>query len=340
MRISKMTAGALLPALALLVACDGGTGPDEPEIAQLTVSGVRVDAARFRADGSFELGLLALDENGQSILSTRADAEATVTRVGNAAGTGYTVSYVGISASAANGKPTSAAILLDDSGSMSSNDPQTLRADAATLFWRTVLSSDSRNQVSLLDFGSGGGRGFTDTRLLQGWTRNEGLLTQALASVGDYGGTPLYESMRETALWVDSTTTASSVSRVMLVLTDGQPNSFVRRDAALAAASGAGITIHTVGLGPASDADPFADDEAVAAVREIAERTGGVYSSATDANALAPIFQVLAQVSSEGQLIGAFRVSPVPPSGTRVQGTVTVRSGGASQTATWSFVAP
>jgi Ca-activated chloride channel family protein len=330
---------SLLTLVALAAGCRDSAGPDDPEIAALTVSGVRVDATRFRADGSFELGLLALDDDGRSILSERAEAEAAITQIGSGSGAGYSIAFRGISALAPSDDPISAAILLDDSGSMASNDPSTLRADAAALFWTTVLGSDSRNQAALLDFGAGGTAGFGNTRLLQRWTRNTGLLEDGLAAVGDYGGTPLYESIRETVVWVDSTAAPSS-NRVMLVLTDGLPNSFTSRSAALAAAQNARITIHTVGLGPASDAGSFPDGAAVAAVREIAERTGGVYSSATDADALAPIFEVLAQVSSEGQLIGAFSVSPVPASGTRVQGTVTVRSGGRSSSATWSFVAP
>jgi Mg-chelatase subunit ChlD len=328
-------AGAL-PIIGLIVAaaCDS-TGPDLPNIEELTVSGIRVDADRFQSTGEFELGLLAVDENGSSILNEEVEVSAALTSSGT-----YAISYRSLTSRRPGSNATSAAILLDDSGSMSSNDNQKLRADAAELFWEAVLPVRSNNRVALLDFGAGGSDGFNYTRLLQTWTRDTQLLTTALGQIAAVGGTPLYESIQEAVGWVDESSDPASYDRVMLVLTDGVPGSFFYKEDAIAAALDASVVMHTVGLGPASDISTGADPQAVGAVRELAERTGGVYSAATGADALQPIFQTLAKVSSEGQLVGAFQISPTPPSGTRIDGTVTVTSGSGSETASWSFVSP
>ena len=238
----------------------------------------------------------------------------------------------------ANGN-TKAAILLDDSGSMSGTDPQRMRAQAAQLFWEALLPVRAGNLAALLDFGAGATTDFTDTRLLQTWTSSGAALQAKLTSVIASGSTPLYESLVETVTWMTSTTSQSD-NRVILLLTDGQPNGTGGRPAAINAAQGAGITVHTVGLGPASDLDASSQSAAVAAVREVAEQTGGVYSVATTAAALTTIFKVLATASGKGQLLGTFKISPVPVTGTSVRGTVTVSSGGRSGVAMFSFLAP
>jgi Mg-chelatase subunit ChlD len=216
-----------------------------------------------------------------------------------------------------------------------------LRSAAAKLFWEAVLPVRTTNRVAFLDFGAGRTTGFTESRLLVPFTSNAASLDSALLRVVASGGTPLYESLRESARWIDTTLSGANDNRVMLLLSDGQPNSRTNRDSALAIATRANITVHTVGLGPASDlATTGRDTSAIGAIREIADRTGGVYAAATDASALGPIFTNIARATSRGQLVTTFAISPVPASGTRVSGTVTVTSGGATQTANWTFIAP
>lgn len=326
----------ILACTLVAAACDSG-----PSIAidDLAVSGVRINAAEFAATGEFALGLLATDPAGQAILDPEVEIEATITSIDQGQAADFGLEPGAVNAETPDATSTSAAILLDDSGSMSSTDPQRLRADAARVFWEAVLAADAANEVALLDFGAGTTGTFTVSRLLNDWTTAESELEAALAQVGAFGSTPLYESLEEVAEWV-GTTSPSSTHRVILLLSDGQPNSTTNRTVALGAAQSRDITVHTVGLGPASDLDLSRSDAAVAAIREIAEQTGGVYSSATSAAALESIFEVLAQVTSQGQLVAAFQLNPIPASGTRVSGTVTVSSGGETRTATWSFLVP
>jgi Mg-chelatase subunit ChlD len=361
MKIHRAVQLVVMAAVPFLAACSDSTGPKEKPIAQLTISGVSMNAESFQNKGEFGLGLLATDASGESILSTKAKVTATVTGIVStnlipsgqfaasqavlssamAAG-GYTITVGKTATQAGKSNETYAAILLDDSGSMDWNDPDILRADAAQIFWEEVLRENSKNRVALLDFGQMSSEGFSETRLLQGWTRDQAELEAQLPNIEAWGGTPLYTSLNETALWVDSTV-AKSPNRVMLLLSDGQPGDYPleeRRDEAIATAKKVGLRVHTVGLGEASDLDEYANTNAIEAVREIAEQTGGVYSAATDADAMRSIFQALAQVSSQGQLLTTFKIAPVPPSGTRVSGTVTVTIGGKAETASWSFVAP
>jgi Ca-activated chloride channel homolog len=343
-RIISLAVGIAL----VTAACGDSSGPSDPPIASLTVSGVSMNSDAFKANGDFSLGLLATDATGQSILSNRANVTATLTNVqqgiaayyapGQSAAT-YTLTTGSTLAQSPITNPTYAAILLDDSGSMSWNDPQRLRADAAKLFWEAVIPARSTNHVALLDFGAGSTTGFTSTRLLQDWTRDQSELEDKLSMIVNAGGTPLYTSLRETSEWIEATT-ATATNRVMLLLSDGVPGDGSQRLSAIAAAQAANVTVHTVGLGEAADISSAANANAVATVREIAEQTGGVYSAATNAAALGPIFNTLATVSSQGQLVTAFNISPVPPTGALVSGTVSVTIGGQTQTANWSFIAP
>jgi len=333
---------SLLPVAALaLAACSDSSGPAQPPIQSLSVSGVRLNSATFPTNGRFGLGLIATANSGDAILdrSVRVEARVTALSVGNPSAS--VVSTVSSESVNPQNGATQATILMDNSGSMSSNDPGRLRAAAAKLFWEAVLPVRTTNRVAFLDFGAGATTGFANSRLLVPFTSSAARLDSALSRVTASGSTPLYESLRETARWIDSSTSGSGDNRVMLLLSDGQPNSRLSRDSALALAVRANITVHTVGLGPASDLETFRRDTvAIGAIREIADRTGGVYAAATDANALGPIFTNIARASARGQLVTTFAVSPIPASGTRVSGTVTVTSGGTSQTATWTFVAP
>jgi Mg-chelatase subunit ChlD len=341
MRVFSSTCAAIVGSVSLLACSDVPTRPfSDTTIRTLTVSGVSVSPTTFRANGGFDLGMVAIATSGAPILD---DAVAVTVQLDSVAGrvpTGFAITRDATRVKGGTNKDTQAAILLDDSGSMSSSDPQKLRAQAAQLFWEALLPVRPGNQAALLDFGAGATTGtFSNTRLLQTWTNNGATLQAKLSSIVAANGTPLYESLLETVAWMNTTTTTAQ-NRVILLMTDGEPTSSARRVDAINAAKAAGITVHTVGLGDASDLDPSPSSAAVAAVREVAEQTGGVYSAATTANALSSIFQVLAAASSQGQLVGSFRITPVPASGSRVRGTVTVAAGGRTGTASFTFVAP
>lgn len=331
----------LVAAALTLAACDGSTDPVLPPVAKVAISGVSVDPATFRSEGKFGLGIVATTAAGEVILDNRVEITPAITSTDDPApGATYSARLVAHQSQPAGTKPLAAALSIDNSGSMSTSDPQLLRTAAAKVFWDAVLETRESNVVALTDFGQGSTAGFGSTRLLAGWGRDTTLLEERVATMRASGGTPLYESVTELLQWIDTTRTSASAERVLLVMTDGQPNSDFLRDDTADLANALGIRIHTVGLGDASDLGPRPNSAAVVRVRELAFETGGVYSAATNATALAEIFQTMARVTSAGQFLAELQVSPIPPSGTTVTGTVTVSSGGATETATWSLVVP
>ncbi len=79
----------------------------------------------------------------------------------------------------------------------------------------------------------------------------------------------------------------------------------------------------------------------VVAARNLATRTGGVYAAATDPGALTPIFEIMAEIATRGQVIVIFKLAgDVPPSGTLVEGYIVVSSGGGTETVAFAFTAP
>jgi hypothetical protein len=242
-------------------------------------------------------------------------------------------------------RPVTAAVLLDDSQSMSRSDPDEERAGAARLFWQTVLAEAPNNQVSLLDFGNdrNPSPGFAETRLLQDWTADQNLLEAALSRVGPFDFTTLYESTTETLRWIDSTRPAPDNKRIVLVLTDGVPTDedFAFKGDALRAAQETGIAIHTVGLAEASEIDDRADPTAVALLKELSGFNGGVYAPSPDAESLEPVFRTIADVAVQGRLLATFRIAPpVPTAGAQVAGTVTALFRDDDASAPFSFIVP
>lgn len=347
MQLLKFVGSALL-AMTVGMGCGGGSeetvgdpAAQEQTIQSLTVSGVKIAAEIFPVSGQFGLGLVAKDVDDKPILAGGTISAALTGDLAVAADPQYSISLESTETQAPSDNPNYAAILLDDSGSMSNTDAKRLRAEAAKIYWEEILPVRTDNMVALLDFGSGGTSelNFSETRLLQDWTRSTADLEAQMPNIQASGSTPLYESLLETATWLGTSTPAGS-NRTILLLSDGQPSGDTQKTAAIEAANSAGIIVHTVGLGPASDLDPSMQPEAVSAVRDVADGTAGVYASATSAETLRPIFQTLAQVAGQGQLVSKFKINPPPPSGTRVTGTVTMKSGGSAVTAMWSFVAP
>jgi Mg-chelatase subunit ChlD len=333
---------SLVVAIGLLACSDRPTAPPSGDpVSSIEVSGVRINESEFRSTGRFAIGIVAKAQGGATILNTNVGIAFKVDSVlGEARSSSkYSAARELTSVEKSSGD-VRAAILIDNSGSMTTSDPRTLRSGAARLFWETMLPANPNNQVALLDFGVSVSAPFTETRLMQNWTSSATSLAASIVGISvGLRGTPLYESISETSGWISSSTTRAQ-QRVLLVLTDGQPTGSSNRAAAIAAAQAASVTIHAVGLGPASDLSVTPDALAVAAVHDLAEQTGGVYAAATEAIALAPIFKILATVSNTGQLVGRFRITPVPPSGRVVSGTISVNSGGRIEKAAYSFRAP
>ena len=303
-------------------------------------AGIRVDSATFRSRGEFAIQLVPTDPTGRTLV----EEPWTVTGALESPVAGA-LPLSALAVLPADTMPVTISIDIDDSHSMTSNDPNRVRATGAQHFWQAVLGARPRNQVALLDFGGTlQSPGFVKTRLVQAHTTDPAELDAQLAMIQAQpgSGTPLYRSALEVIHWTD-TAVALQSQRYLVIITDGYPyppDSLPYQDSVVAAAANSGVRIFAVGVGPASDQGTQSVDSAVAVVRNLATRTGGIYAGVTNATQLGSALRALASEPSGERLLATFALASAPVRGAVVTGTVTIEGPLGRATAEWSFVAP
>lgn len=334
---------AILVTGALSAACSGDTtdpnDPDNPNALGLAVA-VRVDPATFQQTGEFLLELIPSTRQGRSLVTEEWSITTSLTTP-----EGPLPQFVSQQIQPPDTTPSNVALLVDNSESMTQNDPDRLRVAAAELLWNTVLGQQPSAQVGLLYFGIGPlvpTPGFSATRLLQSWTSNPDSLAGKLDTIQVGTGSRIYSSALDVVTWFDSTT-APDDRRVLLLLTDGILNreGGTTANEVITAAQQAHVHIVTVGLGPASDRGPTSQEQAVTLLQELSNSTGGLYAGAATPERLSSTLVSLTASSSTGVLLASFKLSSIPPTGTKIAGNVQLqnRSLGTAQ-GVWSFIAP
>ncbi len=333
-------------ALTSLLAVSGGCGkdtvapgdPGDPDALGLAVA-VRVDRSTFQRTGEFTLELIPSTRQGLSLIAEPWEISTSIS-----APSGLVPALLFQQLQPSDSAPFDVALLIDNSQSMLTNDPDRQRIAAAQLSWETVLSQPG-GRVSLLYLGIGGlspTPGLTATGLLQSWTTDPVALSGKLDTLQPGRGSQIYSSALEVSHWIDSTTAADR-HRVLLLLTDGELNREQGAGAAavVAAAQQARVSIGTLGLGPASDRSTKTDPNAVALLQELANSTGGLYAGAATPERLSPALLSLTASNTVGVLLARFKLEPVPPPGTQVTGTVKLEHQGlGTAQGLWSFDAP
>jgi hypothetical protein len=304
-------------------------------------AGVRLDSATFRSRGEFVIQLVPTDQAGRPLVSEPWTISGAVRSP-----VPGTLSLTKDTVELADTVPVTVAIDIDDSHSMTTNDPNRVRARGAQLFWQTVLGARPHNQVGLLDFGGTlASTGFLKTRLLQGYTTTATPLDAQVPNITAQpkSGTPLYRSALEVVRWTDTAVANVPSQRYLVIVTDGfpyPPDTLFYKDSLFAAAAKSGVRIFAVGIGPASDRGAQTVDSAVAVVRELAEHTGGLYAGVTDPAQLEPVLRGLASEPTGDRLLATFSLGAPPGRGALVSGTVTIRGPLGRATAGWAFQAP
>lgn len=160
------------------------------------------------------------------------------------------------------------ALSIDSSGSMSWNDPQGLRRDAAKIFVDALLAED---RAAVVDFDSG-------ARVLQPLTTNKDAVKAAINRIDDFGGTNISAGVG-TANSVLINNNDPDRGRVMILLTDGDGswNPYYLNQAKQNL-----ITIYTIGLGSAVNSGLLST---------IAAETGGQYYQVASADQLPEAFR-------------------------------------------------
>ena len=263
----------------------------------------------FSTSGNVNIGFVATDSSGSAILAQntsgatplRVAIDNIVVRSANAAdgditcsissafSTTITCTFSSIATVSATTGTGSWALDIDSSGSMASSDSTCLRVTASNTFYDELEADSSSNQVAAYDFTTTGAlddtgctsaratwavtTGFTDTSELLDWSAttsgNNAAFSAAVATVGDGGGTPLYDSMTEVC--TDMATNASITSgnsKYILLLSDGDDTA---SDGTLAAVTSClstnDITAFVIGLGSSvSNTD----------LQSIADANGGI----------------------------------------------------------------
>ena len=340
---------SIFAALAATAACtiqtDGNSDLDA-RVEKVVVVGTSVTSALY-ASGELGLTTVPTDAAGEAVLDDKLKIDIRIT---SPAGLATTVGTTQCTAPDPSKKNVAIGVIIDDSGSMGSSDPDDLRKAATVSFLNTLGPDD---KVLLTDYGTTGDHlrdMLCTSKLAPGaddgacspptaaFSSDKAALVKATEQIESSGGTPLFESCVEMMPLVDS---VKDGRRGVLLLSDGSPNNDSKRDACHAAAKAASIPVFTVGLGPAAEGDPNVDPDAVKVLRELSTATGGSYASANDAAQLDSLFRnmgtALARGSCRTSATVADALTKIQP-GTKVSGEVSIGSKGAK--ATFEFIAP
>lgn len=160
--------------------------------------------------------------------------------------------------------------VIDSSGSMSSNDSQNLRLEAARAFVEKLTEDD---RAAVIDFDS-------SAYLLQKFTNDHEVLNEAISRIDNSGGTDLSEGIKLAIdQFTDDSYVQSDTYKYIIFLTDG--NGYYNNSLTDKAIEN-NIVIYTVGLGNGVD-DSL--------LNNIANNTGGKYFFASSSDALAGIYE-------------------------------------------------
>jgi hypothetical protein len=172
-----------------------------------------------------------------------------------------------------NAKPADIVLVIDSSGSMTSNDPNNLRRSAAKSFASKMKSID---RVAVVDFDS-------SARLAVGFSNNLAAINSAIDTIDSSGGTDIGSGV-SIALTQLTTNSDSTKNRAVILLTDGDGSYSTSLTTQL---SNAGIRVFAIGLtGAVNDL----------LLQGIASGTNGGYKKIQTASGLDNIFTEFSSV--------------------------------------------
>jgi len=189
-------------------------------------------------------------------------------------------------------------IILDSSGSMSSNDPQNLRVEAAKKFVDTMDTDDS---FSVIDFGAGTTNGQRVSRLLCDFTNDKIELKQSIDKATASGGTPLFESILD---GIDMLKEYSDKSRVIIVLTDGRADSNDNLNSCILNAKDNDVMLYTIGLGSNLDFSNLGN---------LSSKTNGAFANASNSSELDLVYNNIGIATFKGKVNVSGEGEFIPP---------------------------
>ncbi len=321
---------------------DSSTDPGAATV--ITANGSLAPTSRTQAQGT----MFVSDQTGTPVTGLTASNVTATMKWGTAKVTAMdsVTGAILLQTLSQSGKNIAVAMTMDYSGSMYVGpvDPVSQRyqriKDMETAVKTFVTAMGTQDRAEIIKFGS-----LSSISVVQPFTSDKTLLTRAADTLSfDRSFTALYSSIVRGILDA-SGQSSSSYARAVVAFTDGGENdSNVPRDSIFRASRRHAIPVYTIGLldsvyhttppggylgGPERD------------LVQIADSTGGFYFYAPNGAQLVQIYQRIS-----GQLSNAYTITinwpgtSLPPAGTLVSVTITVRYGALSSTFTRTYVMP
>jgi VWFA-related protein len=176
--------------------------------------------------------------------------------------------------------PVTTMLVMDISGSMEKNGKLDAAKQAASTYVSQLRPGD---QAGLMAYD-------TQVYSVQPVTADIGALTAAIDGLKPGSDTAMYNALVE----AEKNLEGMEGRKAIIVLTDGLDNkSQFTADDVIAGISQSGLTISAIGFGDAGVTDQTGLDEA--GLKSLSENTGGLYSFATDVQALTAFYQQYGQ---------------------------------------------
>ena len=187
-------------------------------------------------------------------------------------------------------------LLVDGSASMLDTDPDRFRVQAASMVASRIEACSEHWEQALMEFNTEHPGGQLDNgRVLASLGSSGKDIAEAAQGLDAEGMTPLFDATHEVLRRLDDHSRdheqsllsaelegpgVANYGRALVVISDGADTSSRRSLAKVVeTANEAGISVHAIGVGPASDAlsEVWREDDAIEALRQLALQTGGTY---------------------------------------------------------------
>ncbi len=172
--------------------------------------------------------------------------------------------------------PVTTMLVIDISGSMDKNGKLAAAKDAAKSYVAQMRPGD---QAGLITYD-------THVYMVQPITSDTAALTNAIDGLKTGSDTAMYDALQE----AEKTLEGASGRKAIIVLTDGLDNkSHIKAEDVINGIGQSGLTISAIGFGDANTRGQTGLDEA--ALKFLAEKSGGVYGYANNADVLKALYQ-------------------------------------------------
>ena len=179
------------------------------------------------------------------------------------------------------------ALIIDATGSMSSNDPSGMRREAAKVFIDSAQASDA---IAVVSFNTGA-RSLASLRTINDQDGREALKA-AVNQVGQSGGTNINAGLNQGFRELQSA--ADNDPKAGVLLTDGQHNSGPYNPQSHLQFRDKGWPVYTIGLGSGANGQRLSS---------IAAETGGTYEGLANPNQLTGVYRSISRQIADEEVV-------------------------------------